>query len=100
MKQLENHIKTRNSLLDNSLIPLNQDLQNCFNRNILRAGVAQPGYFSDFYPILENYKIQKVIQKYMVTEEEHTENGVFYKIPVIDVQTDSHISYRIFLSPF
>lgn len=100
MRQLEIHIRNRNSLLSQDLIPIQQELQNSFHKNILRAGVLQPGYFSDFYPILEKYKSINKIQKYMVTEEEYTDQGNFYKIPVIDVSTDSHVSHRIFLSPF
>jgi len=99
MRQLEIHIKNRNSLLGQDLIPIQQELQNSFQKNILRAGVLQPGYFNDFYPILERYKNNGIISRYMVTEEEHTNDGFFYKIPVIDI-TGNQTNSRIFLSPF
>jgi len=100
MRQLEIHIKNRNTLLSSDLHPIQEELQNCFKKNLLRAGVLQPGYFSDFFPILEKYKTSKVIEKYMVSEEEYTDSGNFYKIPVIDVTIDSYNNQRIFLSPF
>ena len=99
MRQLIQHIQNRNKLLSPDLKKVQEELQSVFQKNLLSAGVMQPGYFNDFYPILERYRNVGIISRYMVTEEEHTNDGFFYKIPVIDI-TGSQSNSRIFLSPF
>jgi hypothetical protein len=99
MRQLNEHIKNRNELLSPELRKVQEELQSVFRKNLLSAGVMQPGYFNDFYPILERYRNNGIITRYMVTEEEHTNDGFFYKIPVIDISGNQSNS-RIFLSPF
>jgi hypothetical protein len=99
MRQLDEHIKNRNQLLSPELQKVQEELQSVFRKNLLSAGVMQPGYFNDFYPILERYRNSGIISRYMVTEEEHTNDGFFYKIPVIDI-TGNQSNSRIFLSPF
>jgi len=99
MRQLNEHIKNRNKLLSPDLKKVQEELQSVFQKNLLSAGVMQPGYFNDFYPILERYRNNGIISRYMVTEEEHTNDGFFYKIPVIDI-TGNQSNSRIFLSPF
>ena len=99
MRQLIQHIQNRNKLLSPDLKKVQEELQSVFKKNLLSAGVMQPGYFNDFYPILERYRNVGIISRYMVTEEEHTNDGFFYKIPVIDI-TGNQSNSRIFLSPF
>jgi hypothetical protein len=99
MRQLIQHIQNRNKLLSPDLKKVQEELQSVFQKNLLSAGVMQPGYFNDFYPILERYRNVGIISRYMVTEEEHTNDGFFYKIPVIDI-TGNQSNSRIFLSPF
>ena len=99
MRRFIEHIENRNKLLSPELQQIQEELQSVFRKNLLTAGVMQPGYFNDFYPILERYRNNGIITRYMVTEEEHTNDGFFYKIPVIDISGNQSNS-RIFLSPF
>ena len=99
MRRLIEHLENRNKLLSPELQQIQEELQSIFRKNLLTAGVMQPGYFNDFYPILERYRNNGIISRYMVTEEEHTNDGFFYKIPVIDISGNQSNS-RIFLSPF
>jgi len=100
MKQLIDHINQRNKILPTDLITIQSELESIFKKNILRAGVGRPGYFSDFIPILENNKHNNVITNYHISEEEHTQDGNLYKIPMIDVTyKNTGSNYRIFLSP-
>ena len=101
MNKLFNLIKSRNDILNSDLKSIQKDLQDTFQKKILSAGVLQPGYFNDFYPILEFYKNQKIITSYHISEEEHTDNGIFFKVPVIDIiRPNEQSNNRIFLSPF
>lgn len=100
MRRLIEHIKNRNKMLPSDIIPLRDELQTIFNKNILNAGVMQPGYFNDFHNILQSYRNLGKISRYMITEEEYTEDANFYKIPVIDiVKPNEQSNVRIFLSP-
>jgi hypothetical protein len=100
MRKLFNLIKSRNDILDNDLKIIHNDLHEIFKKKILSAGVLQPGYFNDFYPILEFYKNQKVINSYHISEEEYVDDGEFYKVPVIDIiRQNEQSNNRIFLSP-
>ena len=98
MRRLIEHIENRNKLLSPELQQIQEELQLIFRKNLLTAGVMQPGYFNDFYPILERYRSIGIISGYMVTEEEHTNDGFFCKIPVIDI-TGNNLNSRIFLLP-
>jgi hypothetical protein len=101
MRRLVDQIENRNKLLTSELQSIQQELQSVFQKKLLSAGVMQPGYFNDFYPILERYKNIGLISRYMISEEEHTNDGHFYKIPVIDLNiTGQQSNSRIFLSPF
>jgi hypothetical protein len=100
MRKLIEHINSRNRILPTELLQIQSELESIFRSKILSAGVTQPGYFNDFYPILDNYKRSGVISRYMITEEEYTNDGDFYKIPVIDVtRVGQQSNSRIFLSP-
>ena len=100
MQRLFNHIQNRNRSLPSEISEMRSELQSVFQKKLLSAGVMQPGYFNDFYPILENYKRMGLITRYMITEEEYTDGGNFYKIPVIDVvSSQDQTSSRIFLNP-
>jgi hypothetical protein len=100
MRRLLEHINNRNKFLPVDILPIRDELQNVFQKNILSAGVLQPGYFNDFHNILLSYKNSGIISRYMITEEEYTDNDKFYKIPVIDVIKSSEQSnIRIFLTP-
>ncbi len=95
------NINIRNKVLPSQLSQLKIDLEFSFEKNILEAGVINPGYFSYFLPILENYRLSNIITKYHITEEQHTDGltGKFIKIPVVDVflPENSTSSIRIFI---
>ena len=100
MKQLIEHINSRNRMLPQDILLIKNDLQKVFEKNILSAGVLQPGYFNDFHSILQYYRNNGSISRYMISEEEYTDDGRFYKIPVIDLnKSDDPSNLRIFLSP-
>jgi len=100
MRKLIEHVQGRNKMLPIGLQELQKELQSVFQKKILSAGVMQPGYFNDFYPILERYRNSGDISRYMISEEEHTQSGNLYKIPVIDVtKAGEQSNYRIFLLP-
>ena len=100
MKKLIDHINSRNRILAPELQQIQSELQSIFRSKMLSAGVMQPGYFNDFYPILDHYTRSGVLSRYMITEEEYTNDGDFYKIPVIDVtRAGQQSNSRIFLSP-
>ncbi len=101
MRRLFEHIQVRNNILSSEFKLLQQELQGVFQKKILSAGVLQPGYFNDFYPILERYKNSGQLSRYMITEEEYTEDGKLFKVPVVDVnRSGEQSSIRIFLQPF
>ena len=101
MRRLIDRIESRNKNLSPELKEIQIELQSVFQKKILSAGVLQPGNFNDFYPILEKYKSFGIISRYMVTEEEHTNDDKFYKIPVIDIiKVGEQSNSRIFLLPF
>lgn len=100
MRKLIEHVQGRNKMLSIDLQELQKELQSVFQKKILSAGVMQPGYFNDFYPILERYRNSGHISRYMISEEEHTQAGNLYKIPVIDVtKVEEQSNSRIFLLP-
>ena len=100
MRRLLEHVKSRNTLLPNDILPIKNELQNIFQKNILSAGVLQPGYFNDFHSILQYHRNNGIITRYMITEEEYTDDGKLYKIPVIDINKPGDPqNIRIFLTP-
>ncbi len=93
-------INNRNKSLPDDIKEIQIELQKLFQKNILSAGVLQPGYFSDFFPILEEYKNNKKILRYHISEEEYVDDGSFFKIPVIDIlKPNEQSNIRIFLTP-
>lgn len=100
MTQLNSYILTRNKLLPKELHVVREELETIFKKNILSAGIMQPGYFDDFRNILSKYKSMGIIDNFMLSEEEYTDSGNFYKIPVIDIKRpNEHSNIRILLSP-
>ena len=101
MKKLYTFIESRNNQLPQELQVLQIELQSIFKKKILSAGVLQPGYFNDFYSVLEDYKNRKIISRYHISEEEHIDDNSFYKVPVIDIiRPNEQSNSRIFLIPF
>jgi len=84
------NLELRNNNLPQVLKDLKLELQICFEKNLLQAGVINPGYFSYFLPILEKYKLGNVITKYHISEEQYANGltGNLIKIPVVDVFTN------------
>ena len=78
MRKLIEHVQGRNKMLPIGLQELQKELQSVFQKKILSAGVMQPGYFNDFYPILEGYRNSGDISSYMISEEEHSQLGILY----------------------
>ena len=103
MSNLLNYIKSleaRNNALPENLNNLRRELEDILERTIQEAGVINPGYFSYFLPILENYRNAKIITRYHISEEQYNDSysGKVYKIPVVDVfLNDGWTSNRIFL---
>jgi len=100
IKNFINSLQIRNQNIPQPLKDLKSELENSFEKNILEAGVITPGYFSYFTPILEKYKIGKVISRYHISEEQHSNgfSGKILKIPIVDVFTDD-LSTRLFIIP-
>jgi hypothetical protein len=96
------NIESRNNNLSQDLKDLKSELQVCFEKNLLQAGVINPGYFSYFLPILESYRTLGIITKYHLSEEQYTNgySGNIVKIPVVDVFTtiDNFTTTRIFIT--
>lgn len=93
------NFELRNQSLKEELKDLKLELQTCFETNLLKAGVINPGYFSYFLPILEKYRNLNIITKYHLSEEEYTNGttGELMKIPVVDVFTYQELN-RIFIT--
>ena len=96
------NLESRNQLLPKELKDLKFELQICFEKNILQAGVINPGYFSYFLPVLERYKNSNIITKYHLSEEQYTNGltGNLIKVPVVDVFTNPEFPSlnRIFIT--
>jgi hypothetical protein len=102
-KQIIQRLQLRNKLLSQSLLNLKADLEMVYEKNLLEAGVINPGYFSHFLPVLEDYRNANQIIRYHISEEQYTNSytGELLKIPVIDVSIpeDTTASKRIFILP-
>lgn len=101
LNQIFTNLQLRNQQLPQNLKDLKLELENCFKDRTLEAGVINPGYYSYFLPILEKYRISKIILKYHITEEQYTDGytGNLIKIPCVDVMYDEQktISTRLFI---
>lgn len=101
--QVIQKLQLRNKLLSESLLNLKNDLEMVYEKNLLEAGVINPGYFSYFLPVLENYRNSNLITRYHISEEQYTNGytGQILKIPVVDVSIpeDTTVSKRIFVLP-
>ncbi len=97
------NIELRNKVLPSQILQLKKDLEFSFEKNLLEAGVINPGYFSHFLPVLEKYKLGNIITKYHISEEQYTDSltGKFIKIPVVDVflPENATSSIRVFITP-
>jgi hypothetical protein len=95
------NIQLRNQVLPQNLISLKNDLESVFEKTFLQAGVINPGYYSFFLPVLENYRVANLITRYHITEEQYTNGttGNLVKIPVVDVflPDNATSSIRIFI---
>ena len=96
------NLEIRNKSLPQSLKDLKSELELSFDKNISQAGVINPGYFSFFLTILEKYRLDQIISKYHISEEQYTNglSGELLKIPVVDVflTSDINTSTRIFIT--
>ena len=100
MYQLIESIRDRQKMLSPELVKLQDEIREAYDKNIGDAGVITPGYFDSFYPILENYRFNGIISKYMIYEEEYVNGGRLLKIPVIDLSLkNQHSSTRLFILP-
>lgn len=102
LKHYFKNIELRNKILTPELKNLQMQLELAFESNILEAGVISPGYFSYFTPILENFRNQRLITTYHITEEQFSDSftGKLIKIPVVDIYSmDNSTSTRIFVTP-
>lgn len=102
LKHYFKNIELRNKILTPELKGLQAQLELAFENNILEAGVITPGYFSYFQPILENYRNQRIISRYHITEDQFSDSftGKLIKIPVVDIYSNENASStRIFVVP-
>lgn len=103
LSQIFTNLQSRNKNLISPISDLKNELEICFSNKIQEAGVINPGYFSYFLPILEKYKISKIISKYHISEEQYTDSytGNLIKIPCVDVFTteDQNSTVRLFILP-
>jgi hypothetical protein len=98
--QLMQTISVRNKLLSNDLKSMKNELEAIFENKVLEAGVVTPGYFHYFLPTLDNYKYNRIITSYHISEEQYSDGttGQNIKIPIVDVMSNGN-SIRIFITP-
>ena len=103
LKQIFSNLQLRNKNLVSPISDLKSELENCFSQRIQEAGVINPGYYSYFLPILEKYRMSKIITKFHISEEQYTDSytGNLFKIPCVDVfmNEDQTSSVRLFIIP-
>jgi hypothetical protein len=102
LKHYFRNIQLRNKMLTPDLKKLQAQLEMAFESNIQEAGVINPGYFSYFTPILEEFKNAKVISTYHISEEQFSDSysGKLVKVPVVDLfSSDRSSNHRIFVLP-
>ena len=89
----------RNKILTEELQNLRKDLLSVYNDKSNEAGVINPGYYSYFLPVLNSYSKLNIIKTFNVTEDQYTDSfsGKTFKIPIVDVSTNSGKTYRIFV---
>jgi hypothetical protein len=100
LRQILNFVETRNRILSPELKSIQHELESVLERYIMEAGVINPGYFSYFLPVLNNWVDSRVIERYHISEEGYSDglSGKYIKIPVIDVFVKDNSS-RIFILP-
>jgi hypothetical protein len=100
LQKILQYVETRNRILTPELRLLQSELESVLQRNILEAGVINPGYFSYFVPVLNHWIASKVIERFHVSEDGHQDGltGKSIKIPVVDV-FHNNSNYRIFILP-
>lgn len=77
---------------------LKQQLEKAFDKHMLEAGVINPGYYSHFQSILEQFRSAKIIDRYHIQEEQYDSNGRILKIPVVDLfSTTDNSNTRVFI---
>jgi hypothetical protein len=100
LQKILQYVETRNRILTPELRILQSELESVLEKNILEAGVINPGYFSYFVPVLNNWISSKMIERFHVSEDGHQDGltGQSIKIPVVDV-FHNNSNYRIFVLP-
>ena len=96
INQLFENMKIRESMLTPSLKNLKSDLESEYEKQKNAGGVIMPGHFSYLSSILERAKSNRIINEFLITQEEYVSNGNLIKIPVVDVNVDYN-NYRIFV---
>lgn len=103
LKHYFNNIQLRNKILPSELKQLQSELELVFEKNIQEAGVINPGYFSYFTPVLEEYKNNlRFISSYHISEEQFSDSftGKLIRVPIVDIFSyDSTKNHRIFVVP-
>ncbi len=100
LQKIIQYVESRNRILTPELKLLQSELESIFEKNILEAGVINPGYFSYFVPVLNKYIGTKTIDRFHISEDGHQDGltGQSIKIPVVDV-FHNNLNYRIFILP-
>jgi hypothetical protein len=100
LQRILQYIEVRNRILTPELKTLQSELETVLEKVILEAGVINPGYFSYFVPVLNNWISSKIIERFHISEDGHQDGltGQSIKIPVVDVFHDNS-NYRIFVLP-
>ena len=104
LNQIYNNLQLRNKNITEPLKSLKAELESCFSEKLQEAGVIDRGYYSYFLPILEKYRVAKLITKFHITEEQYTDSysGNLIKVPCVDLfaTEDQTSSIRLFITPF
>lgn len=98
LRHLLTNIKDRQGLLSPELKSLQSELEMAYEKNALESGVIDRGYFSSFNIILERYRQSRVLNQFMISEEEYVDNGRLIKIPVVDI-VSGFDNKRLFILP-
>jgi hypothetical protein len=100
LQKILQYVEIRNRILTPELRILQSELESVLEKNILEAAVINPGYFSHFVPVLNNYIGNRIIDRFHISEDGHQDGltGQSIKIPVVDV-FHNNLNYRIFILP-
>lgn len=103
LNQIYTRLQERNKNLPQNIQELKTELELCYQSRVQEAGVINQGYYSYFIPILEKYKISKIIFRYHISDEQYTDSysGNLIKIPCVDIFTNEDLSSitRLFITP-